>query len=276
MDAFPAIAGVVHLGFVVAMFVAVREGAPVWLLVAMGLVYAVSISWNINGVAHNFIHHPYFRSPVLNRIFSFVQSVSLGTPQLFIEEVHLRHHRGNSDRQVDGDTVDWLSIYRHGHDGEAENPWSYTFKGLFRNDASTIYRELRERDPRKAKWAAAELALIGVLYIAALIVEWRFVVLLLLPSYYLGHSLSNLNGYYRHYGGNPDVPIAWGVSSYGKLYNFMWFNNGYHAEHHYRPNTHWTAMKALRARILEQQRTAGVHVIRPPHALGFLQRRPPT
>ena len=37
------------------------------------------------------------------------------------------------------------------------------------------------------------------------------------------------------YGGNPDKPIAWGVSSYNKLYNWNWFYSGYHAEHHFRP-----------------------------------------
>jgi fatty acid desaturase len=79
-----------------------------------------------------------------------------------------------------------------------------------------------------------------------------------------------LNGYYRHYGGNPDKPIAWGVSTYGKIYNWTWFFNGYHAEHHFRPKVHWTRMQALRDQIVEQQRAAGVRVIKVPHALGFL------
>ena len=79
-----------------------------------------------------------------------------------------------------------------------------------------------------------------------------------------------MNGYYRHYGGNPDEPIAWGVSSYDKLYNWIWFFNGYHAEHHFRPKVHWTRMEAFRDQIADQQRAAGVRVIKPPHALGFL------
>jgi fatty acid desaturase len=88
--------------------------------------------------------------------------------------------------------------------------------------------------------------------------------------WYFGHCLSYLNGYYRHYGGNPDEPIAWGVSSYDKLYNWIWFYNGYHAEHHFRPKVHWTRMPAFRDQIVEQQHAAGVRVIKPPHALGFL------
>ena len=101
------------------------------------------------------------------------------------------------------------------------------------------------------------------------ILNWRYLCFLL-PFYYFGHSLSYLNGYYRHYGGNPNEPLAWGVSTYHKLYNWTWFYNGYHAEHHFRPKVHWTRMEAFRDQIVEQQRAAGVRVIKPPHALGFL------
>jgi hypothetical protein len=33
---------------------------------------------------------------------------------------------------------------------------------------------------------------------------------------------------------------------------------------------HWTRIQALRDQIVEQQRAAGVRVIKPPHALAFL------
>ena len=101
------------------------------------------------------------------------------------------------------------------------------------------------------------------------VLNWKFIVVFL-PFYYLGHCLSYLNGYYLHFGGNPKVPLAWGVSSYHKLYNWLWFNNGYHAEHHFRPRLHWTLMHSFHEQIGEQQRQAGVRVIKPPHALAFL------
>src|SRR5947207_956837 len=107
------------------------------------------------------------------------------------------------------------------------------------------------------------------------ILNWHYICFLL-PFYYFGHCLSYLNGYYRHYGGNPADPIAWGVSSYDKLYNWIWFYNGYHAEHHFRPKVHWTRIQAFRDQIIEQQRAAGVRVIKPPHALGFLDPDLPT
>jgi fatty acid desaturase len=100
-------------------------------------------------------------------------------------------------------------------------------------------------------------------------INWRFI-LFFLPFWYLGHCFSYLNGYYRHYGANPDKPIAWGVSSYGKIYNWLFFYNGYHAEHHFRPKVHWTKMEKFRQGIADLQKQEGVRTIKRAHMLGFL------
>jgi fatty acid desaturase len=84
-----------------------------------------------------------------------------------------------------------------------------------------------------------------------------------------------LNGYFRHYGANPDKPIAWGVSSYGKIYNWIFFYNGYHAEHHFRPKVHWTKMEQFQRQIAELQKREGVRVINHAHMLGFLDSNLP-
>ena len=268
-DAVPVFFGIVHFAYLVLMFV-VFPYAPWWVMGIMGCIYAVSISWNINGIAHNFIHNPYFRSPLLNRLFSLLESVTIGFSQTFYDCVHMRHHMGNSDRQDEtGDTVDWLSIYRYGKNGKAENVWAYTFKSYFRDDAGETYRQLKERNPADARWGTVEVVCWLGMYAVALILNWKFMVFFV-PFYYLGQSLSSLNGWYRHYGGNPDLPIAWGVSSYDKLYNLIWFNNGFHAEHHYRPRLHWTKMKQFHEEIADEQIAAGVRSIKMPHPLGFL------
>ena len=80
-----------------------------------------------------------------------------------------------------------------------------------------------------------------------------------------------MNGYFLHFGANPDVPIAWGVSSYHRLfYNWLWFNNGYHAKHHYRPKMHSSELPKFHRQIQPEQEAGGVRVIQPPHALAFL------
>ena len=54
------------------------------------------------------------------------------------------------------------------------------------------------------------IAMRSGLVILGFFLNWKFM-LFFFPCYYFGHCLSYLNGYYLHYGGNPDVPIAWGV-----------------------------------------------------------------
>ena len=268
-DFVPVAAALLHCAYFYGMFFLFPR-LPLWVMLILGLIYSVSISWNINGISHNFIHNPYFRSPLLNRLFSILESITVGFSQVFYECIHMQHHKGNADRPNEaGETVDWISIYKHGHDGEPESALSYTFLSFFREDPKTVYRELKRKSSRDAFWGVAELTLFVANFVLLGILNWHYICFLL-AFWYFGHCLSYLNGYYRHYGGNPDEPMAWGVSSYEKLYNWIWFFNGYHAEHHFRPKVHWTRMEAFRQQIREQQRRVGVRVIKPPHALGFL------
>jgi fatty acid desaturase len=141
-DALPALCGMLHFAYVLTFF-ALFPVAPWWVLVCMGMIYSISVSWNINGISHNFIHNPYFSWRPMNRMFAVMESVTLGFSQTFYKYVHHRHHMGNSDRpDEEGETVDWLSIYRHGHDGEAENVWSYIFLCYLRDDPKAIFGEI--------------------------------------------------------------------------------------------------------------------------------------
>jgi fatty acid desaturase len=269
MDAIPVLAGVGHFAYVVMLFF-IFPHAPWWLLILLGLIYSVAIDWNISSIAHNLIHNPYFKWQPLNYAFSLLESVTMGFSQQFYDQIHTRHHMGNSDRKDEkGETIDWLSIYRHSHDDQPESPWKYVFLGYFRDDPRKIFNEIHRKKPFNAWFGVFEIATWVCLVAVAAWFNWKFL-LYYLPFYYFGHCLAFLNGYYLHYGSNPDVPVAWGVSSYHRLYNWLWFNAGYHAEHHFRPKVHWTEMKALRDRIKEEQIRAGTRVIKPPHALGFL------
>jgi fatty acid desaturase len=269
-DIVPVLCGIGHLAFVIGMFLVFDE-VPWWVNGILGCIYAISISWNINGVSHNFIHNPYFVSPFLNRAFSLVESLAIGFSQVFYDYVHMRHHVGNSDRQDEkGETIDWLSIYKFGKNDQPENVWAYTFLSYFRDDPKDIYAEIKKRSEADAQWGRIEIIAYVSFIVLGFILNWQFM-LFLIPFNYLGNCLSSLNGFYEHFGGNTELPIAWGVSNYGWLYNVIWFNNGYHAEHHFRPKMHWTQMKAFHEKIAEDQRKAGVHVISHAHALGFLE-----
>jgi fatty acid desaturase len=268
-DWIPVTLGILHFAAIIGLFLAFPH-LSWWTFTPLGLLYSISISWNINSISHNFIHNPFFKNNRLNATFSFLLSLTIGFSQSMYNFVHMRHHSGNMDKPDEaGKTLDYLSIYKHGYDGRAENVWSYTFLSYFRDDPSEILSAMAAKRPAQEQQAKVELVAVILFYLGLAVLDWRFI-LCMLPFNYFGQCLSSLNGYYEHFGGDPDKPIAWGVSTYERIYNWTWMNNGYHAEHHYRPKVHWTKMPELHRAIAEAQAKGGTRVIRPPHALGFL------
>jgi hypothetical protein len=150
---------------------------------------AAGVWWNSNTIAHNFIHRPFFRSALLNRVLSAALSVLLGIPQTLWRDRHLAHHAGI--------------------------PWRLR-----------ISRQL-----------LAETALVLGLWTALASHRPRFFLLAYAPGYLAGLALCALQGHFEH-------PLGPAISHYGPVYNFLFFNDGYHAEHHANPSLHWTVLSA--------------------------------
>src|SRR5436309_4522120 len=111
-DAIPAAAGLFHLAYFLGLFF-LYPHAPLWVMLILGFIYSLMVNANINGVGHNFIHNPFFRSKLLNRLFGVTQSMANFFSATMRDGVHMQHHKGKSDRQDEnGDTIDWLSIYK--------------------------------------------------------------------------------------------------------------------------------------------------------------------
>jgi hypothetical protein len=89
----------------------------------------------------------------------------------------------------------------------------------------------------RSSWLA-EGALVLALWAALLVVAPRFFVAVYLPGWLLGMGLCHLQGRFEHARGT--------VSHYGWIYNWIFFNDGYHVEHHARPARHWTTLPASR------------------------------
>jgi hypothetical protein len=79
---------------------------------------------------------------------------------------------------------------------------------------------------------AIETACVLTLWMALALLMPRFALTVYAPGYALGLVLCALQGHYEHARGT--------TSHYGWLYNALFFNDGYHAEHHRRPALHWT------------------------------------
>jgi hypothetical protein len=87
--------------------------------------------------------------------------------------------------------------------------------------------------PRVSGQLAIEMGLVVCLWLVLAGFEPRFFLRAYLPGFLVGLALCAMQGYWEHAGGRP-------VSHYGRIYNFLCFNDGYHAEHHAAPGVHWT------------------------------------
>jgi hypothetical protein len=185
------------------------DAMPVALALAHGLLLlgcpsvpliALGIWWSANTLSHQFIHRPFFRTRLLNTIFSCYLSLLLGVPQSLWRARHLAHHR-----------------------------------------------ELEGRAGR-TDWKLSPLDLVAVvgLWSAMLFFSPEFLFGLYLPGFLIGLGLCYLQGYYEHSRGT--------VSHYGRLYNFLFFNDGYHVEHHARPSANWRELPKHRTALTNESR----------------------
>jgi hypothetical protein len=108
----------------------------------------------------------------------------------------------------------------------------------------TIYRERHLAHHREAAWhpqwspqLGVEVAAIAGLWTGMLLAAPEFFALTYLPGYAGGLLIGAIHGYYEHAG-------AVTTSHYGRLYNGLCFNDGFHVEHHRHPGLHWTELPA--------------------------------
>ena len=276
-DAIPALCAILHTALLVGTF-ALFHHLPVWLLGLAFCVIVFNYCWNVQSISHNFIHNPFFTSAWLNRAFSLLESVAIGVPQTIYHHYHLNHHWGDNDAKgPDGTTKDWGSTYRHGKGNDPEPFWSYCLIGFFRFELGPCFRMIRRNGRKHMSLLAAESLVLGSFWLAMLIVDWRYLVCFYLPSYYLGWVLTYAHTYLLHYGAQPGNYYANSVSSYHRLYNWIFFNNGYHQEHHWDPKAHWTVMPRVKQEILPHLVAHRTRILRGPHITLFveewLQRR---
>lgn len=144
-------------------------------------VVAILLWWNVNTVAHNFIHVPFFRAREANRVYSAYLSLLTGVPHTAYQARHLRHHGLES-----------VGVAIH------------------------------------------EAILVGALWCGLLLCSPGFFWAAWLPGFTTGMGLCFLHSHYEHARGTR--------SNYSALYNGLFFNDGYHVEHHREPGLHWTRL----------------------------------
>ena len=109
--------------------------------------------------------------------------------------------------------------------------------------------------PRIDAGIALDLAAVVVLWTTLAWSAPAFLLSTYLPGWIIGLTLCQLHGHYEHARGT--------TSHYGRIYNTLFFNDGYHVEHHARPGRHWSELANVpRARRGEQSVAAGAALAR--------------
>jgi fatty acid desaturase len=96
-----------------------------------------------------------------------------------------------------------------------------------------------ERPVSFTRHAGLESTVIATLWITLAWNVPHFFATVYVPGYCAGLGLCFLQGHFEHAGGT--------TSHYGWIYNWLFFNDGYHVEHHQRPGLHWTRLPLERS-----------------------------
>lgn len=242
------------------------ENASTPVRVTSFLLLVVMTVYNIIVISHLFTHTAWFRAPLLNRLVSLLNSVNIGQSVQAYELTHVRnHHRYNNDQpQLDGQTQDLSSTFRDGVAGEHAGAFRYAVFGAVETMVSIgralasitrLWRvgaheqdllKLFARSSAKRAWELRQVQLDRMVHFLALClflaISWKWFLVCYVPAFFLSLAIVNIQNYYEHYGAAPDNRYANSVSYYGRIYNLLTFNDGYHQEHHLRPLAHWTQM----------------------------------
>jgi fatty acid desaturase len=239
-----------------------------WNLAAFAVI-TYAFYYNPVVVTHNFLHTPFFRRRWANRAFAIFNSANLFLPQVLYKYHHLTHHQYANDPVRNGTTLDPSSTYRYGRHGRQEGFVRYCALSLFRDGTGNAYREaMRHGQGTQFVMELVAIVVVGVAWVA---IDWRWMLVAYVPTFYFGWFVALLENYYEHHhASNHDSRFADSVSYYGRWYNIFMFNEGYHQEHHLKPHLHWTRRPAVHREHKADFAKAGAYEARMPPILGFL------
>ena len=161
-------------------------------------------------------------------------------PQSLYRIHHLNHHRFNNHPEKDES-----STYRHGFGGKEENIIRYSFLGVLRTDLISLYKLAS----RQSKMVHLELFVLLLFIFFLAIKSWLLVLSYVLSVYLLGQVFALWENYCEHHLADFSDRKRDSVSCYHPVYNLLWFNNGFHQEHHFSPQIHWTQMESVREKL---------------------------
>lgn len=142
-------------------------------------------------------------------------------------------------------TVAHIAIHQPFFSGRAANAWMAAgltavlgFPQSLWRDRHLAHHAGRPPRVRLSRELVLQGAIVGALWTVLGTQTPMFFATVYMPGYVGGLLLCAVHGHYEHAGGT--------TSHYGRLYNVLCFNDGYHAEHHRQPSRSWADLPACR------------------------------
>lgn len=237
LDAILSLISLLQISLLILPFVVDVSTSQLILLILINLFL---IGTNYQCVAHNFIHNPFFKSTFLNQAFSVLNSLCLGIPESVYRIHHLEHHRHNNNPAKDES-----STYRYGKNGEEENIFLYSTLGVMRTDLVSLYKTAM----KQSSLVHVELLSLSLFIAGLSFLNWKLFLGYVLTSYVFGQVFALWENYCEHHHADFNDRKRDSVSCYNSIYNIVWFNNGYHQEHHFSPTIHWTKIPTVKEKL---------------------------
>ena len=206
---------------------------------------------HVSLVEHNHAHLSVFRPRILNEILGWLCFLSNGIPLEFYRLHHVRnHHRYN--QRFESEERDWSSTFGFQGASFPDSPigkvyYVATFPLI--TICTCLIELLRSPGSRRLRRFATSIAIVAFISILLCVINWTgFVTFFAFPwlIVFFGHGFNN---YDQHKGCSMADPINSANESLSFRGKSIWFNIGYHIEHHMKPDLHWSQLPKLHNQI---------------------------
>lgn len=209
----------------------------IWALV-LGVASALFMNFSLHIVVHHYVHFR-FKLKWLNHMFELFYTLIISMPFKFYRMQHLNHHRYNN---LIGDfTSTWKQ------EKEEIIPTKYFYYSFLWFIGTPLLKSIKQAESEgdlseeEHTWMKIELVFLAVFYGVLFYLNPVFA-LAYIGLFYLGWCLIATTNFGQH------LPLVYGQtighSFYNKFYNWLFFNNGLHHEHHAHPSLDYPDLKA--------------------------------
>lgn len=208
-----------------------------FLSVCFVLVAALFLNFSLHITVHHYVHFK-VKNQFIDRFVVYTYSIFLGLPYSLYRAQHFNHHRYNNS--LDDVTSTWTL-----KKGKTipKNFIGYSFFWFVRKPDILFTNELiadGKLDATIKIKILLESGLIGATYTMLIWIN-PFFALYYLALTYVGWTLIAITNYGQH------LPLEYGTPKAftykNKIYNFFFFNNGLHYEHHENPTLNYPELE---------------------------------